>query len=123
VSVFSSQEWLQNRLHPGEVWDTLFTSVKNWEVRVIRSLKTVFERYVDGLSRRDLFRRGSVLAAAPAFFGRPASAAPAAPGTRANYSLPPENIYQSFGVRPLINCRGLDRNQRIASSCRKFGRQ
>jgi D-glucosaminate-6-phosphate ammonia-lyase len=73
---------------------------------VIRSLKTVFEQYVGGLSRRDLFRRGSVLAAAPAFFGRPASAAPAAPGTAGKLQLASGNIYQSFGVRPLINCRG-----------------
>ena len=73
---------------------------------MIRSLKTVFEQYVGGLSRRDLFRRGSVLAAAPAFFGRPASAAPAAAGTAGKLQLASGNIYQSFGVRPLINCRG-----------------
>ncbi len=72
---------------------------------MIRSVKKVFEQYVGGLNRRDLFRRGSVLAAAPAFFGRPASAAPAA-GTAGKLQLAPGNIYQSFGVRPLINCRG-----------------
>ena len=69
-------------------------------------MKKVFEQCVDGLSRRDLFRRGSVLAAAPAFFGRPAAAAPAAPVAAGKLQLAPGNIYQSFGVRPLINCRG-----------------
>jgi len=69
-------------------------------------MKKVFERCVDGLSRRDLFWRGSVLAAAPAFFARPAAAAPAAPVAAGKLQLAPGNIYQSFGVRPLINCRG-----------------
>jgi len=75
-------------------------------VIVIRTLKKAVGQYVDGLSRRDLFRRGSVLAAAPALVGRPASAAPAAAGTAGKLQLAPGNIYQSFGVRPVINCRG-----------------
>ena len=70
---------------------------------MIRSVKKAFEQYVGGLSRRDLFRRGSVLAAAPAFFGRSASAAPVTAG---KLQLAPANIYPSFGVRPVINCRG-----------------
>lgn len=70
---------------------------------MIRSVKKALEQYVGGLSRRDLFRRGSVLAAAPAFFGRSASAAPVTAG---KLQLAPANIYPSFGVRPVINCRG-----------------
>jgi hypothetical protein len=46
---------------------------------MLNSMKRTFEQYVGRLSRRDLFRRGSVLAAALAFFGRSAEAAPAAP--------------------------------------------
>lgn len=50
-----------------------------------------------GFSRRDLFRRGGVLAAAPALLrGASTSAEPATAPT----------IYESIGVRPIINCRG-----------------
>jgi hypothetical protein len=55
-------------------------------------MKKVFEQCVDGLSRRDLFRRGSVLAAAPALFARPAAAAPAAPVAAGKLQLAPGNI-------------------------------
>lgn len=59
-----------------------------------------------GATRRDLLRRGSLLAAAPALFeGRAAEAAPA-PTAAGKLQLAPDNIYQSIGVRPLINCRG-----------------
>ena len=74
---------------------------------MVRSVRQVVGQYLGGLSRRDLFRRGSILAAAPAFFARPeaARAAPA-PLSAGKLQLTPDNIYQSIGVRPLINCRG-----------------
>jgi L-seryl-tRNA(Ser) seleniumtransferase len=50
------------------------------------------------ISRRDVFRRGGLLAAVPALFrGRAAAAG--------GFRIGPD-IYQSIGVRPLINCRG-----------------
>src|SRR5882757_9483936 len=54
-------------------------------------------------SRRELFRRGGIAAAVSAFL-RPklATATPAAVG---KLQIGPD-IYQSIGVRPLINCRG-----------------
>ena len=54
---------------------------------------------------RDLFRSGGMLAAAQALLGgsRPANAA--APAMAGKLRLGPD-IYQSIGVRPLINCRG-----------------
>jgi L-seryl-tRNA(Ser) seleniumtransferase len=58
------------------------------------------------LSRRDLFRKGSLLAAAPAFFGKPAAAAPAAVASAGKLALAPADIYKSIAVRPVINCRG-----------------
>ena len=74
---------------------------------MVRSVKQTLGQYLGGLSRRDLFRRSSMLAAAPAFFSRPeaAQAAPA-PASAGKLQLAAENIYQSIGVRPLINCRG-----------------
>src|SRR5258708_8934653 len=53
----------------------------------------------NGVSRRDLFRQGGLLAAAQAFGGsvRQAVAAP--------LDLGPD-MYRSIGVRPLINARG-----------------
>src|SRR5262245_11364435 len=53
------------------------------------------------LNRRDLFRRGSLLAL-PAFCRRSAEAAPAPP---AGLQVGPD-IYRSIGIKPLINCRG-----------------
>src|SRR5215472_17910172 len=53
------------------------------------------------LNRRDLFRRGGLLAG-PAFLRlRPAAAAPVAVGLQVG-----PDIYRSIGIRPLINCRG-----------------
>src|ERR1051326_7046729 len=52
-----------------------------------------------GFSRRDLFRRGGLLAAAQALGGR-AKNALAAP-----LDFGP-NLYRSIGVRPIINARG-----------------
>ena len=53
------------------------------------------------LNRREIFRRGGLLAL-PAFWQRrPAVAAPPAPGLQIG-----PDIYRSIGIRPLINCRG-----------------
>ena len=69
---------------------------------MLHSIKSSFERYLGQLSRRELFRRGGLIAAAPAFLrGQRAAAAPASGGLRVG-----PDIYQSIGVRPLINCRG-----------------
>jgi len=65
----------------------------------------MFESVKNMWSRRDLFRRGSVLAAA-AVAGRPAAASPAAPASAGKLALAPSDIYKSVGVRPIINCRG-----------------
>jgi L-seryl-tRNA(Ser) seleniumtransferase len=62
------------------------------------SMKSVF-------GRRDLFKRGGLLAAAQAFFSGSAPAAAATPPTAGRLQLGP-GIYKSIGVRPLINCRG-----------------
>ena len=53
------------------------------------------------LTRRDLFRTGGLLSAPAWLAGSAAAQAPATGGL----ALGP-NIYQSIGVRPLINCRG-----------------
>src|SRR5450631_584202 len=57
-------------------------------------------RKIDGLSRRDLFRSGSTLGALLAGTGITASRASAGPLT-----IGPD-IYQSIGVRPIINAKG-----------------
>ena len=62
----------------------------------------ISEKYLRGFSRRDLFRRGGLLAAGASL---PWSTAAAAPNTAGSLSLGPD-IYQSIGIRPLINCRG-----------------
>src|SRR5688572_14458776 len=71
---------------------------------MFQSMKDAFGRYLEGFSRRELFRSGGMAAAASAFLGgsRSASATPAAVG---KLQIGPQ-IYQSIGVRPLINCRG-----------------
>ena len=69
---------------------------------MLQSMKDAVAQYVGGLSRRELFLRGGMLAAAPALFrGSEAAAAPASGGLRVG-----PDVYQSIGVRPLINCRG-----------------
>ena len=50
--------------------------------------------YLRNLSRRELFRRSGALSV-PGLLGGAAAAQSAAP-----------DVYQSIGVRPLINCRG-----------------
>ena len=66
------------------------------------SFPSLFDRCLHIVSRRDLFRAGSLLTL-PAWL-RSAKAAPPAsvsPGLRVG----PE-IYESVGIRPIINCRG-----------------
>src|SRR5689334_10426731 len=63
-------------------------------------MRTRILETLNGLNRRDLFRRGGALAAlAGVTRGIPAPAAPA------TLNIGPD-IYQSIGVRPLINCKG-----------------
>ena len=57
------------------------------------------------LSRRDLVRRGGLTAAVAALAGKPEPASAAVPLTAGKLQIGPD-IYQSIGVRPLINCRG-----------------
>jgi len=67
-----------------------------------KSFANLLERCA-GLSRRDLFRTGGVLAL-PAWL-RNGKAAPAATSVSPGLKLGP-NIYESVGIRPIINCRG-----------------
>jgi uncharacterized pyridoxal phosphate-dependent enzyme len=64
-------------------------------------MKNFFSPFT-GLNRRDLFRRGSLLAV-PAFWRKPS--ADAAPSPAAGLQVGPD-IYRSIGIRPVINCRG-----------------
>lgn len=66
----------------------------------------VMKKLAGNLSRRDLFRRGGLLSAAPALLSAPRPAAAAAPATAGKLQLSADSAYQSIGVRPLINCRG-----------------
>jgi uncharacterized pyridoxal phosphate-dependent enzyme len=68
-------------------------------------VKNRFYPQAGRLSRRKLLGHGALLAATPAFLGgpRPASAAPPLAVGKLQIS---SGIYQSIGVRPLINCRG-----------------
>src|SRR6058998_3833230 len=58
-------------------------------------------RFIEKLSRRELFRRSGLLALPGLLQGRLAAAAGGSEGLQAG-----QNIYQSIGVRPLINARG-----------------
>src|SRR5579864_6005589 len=58
----------------------------------------LFEKF-SGMNRRELFRRGGALAALGAARGGGVAAAPATLEIG-------RSIYQSIGVRPLINCKG-----------------
>ena len=73
---------------------------------MLNSMKNIFAEYMNSLSRRDLLRRGGLLAAAPALFQASEAAAALPPMTVGNLRIDPDNIYQSIGVRPFINCRG-----------------
>ncbi|MBV8820262.1 MAG: Cys/Met metabolism pyridoxal-phosphate-dependent protein, partial [Acidobacteriaceae bacterium] len=68
---------------------------------MIRSFAESAVHYFKGLSRRDLFRTGSMLAAAPGFLRAATSSA-----SVGKLQLAPADIYKSIGVRPIINCRG-----------------
>jgi uncharacterized pyridoxal phosphate-dependent enzyme len=79
---------------------------------MLQTFKTQWKRGAEILSRRELFRRSALLALPAIVGGRTAAAAPAAApaaprehvendGLRAG-----NDIYQSIGVRPLINARG-----------------
>ena len=82
-----------------------------------RSLIQSFKRTAAGLTRRDFFRTGSLVAMPALLLGKramaaePAVAAPG-PATAASVPLAPgglqigPNLYQSIGVRPFINCTG-----------------
>src|SRR3954447_17443491 len=71
---------------------------------MLDSVKGVFGSRWAGLSRRELFRRGGLLGGVPAFLGM-SRAAQASPASAGKLQLGPD-LYQSIGVRPLINCRG-----------------
>src|SRR5690349_23808165 len=75
-----------------------------WQRRhhMLDAVKSLLERCAGGFSRRDLFRRGGLLAVPGLLAGSRSSAAPATAGA---LHVGPD-IYQSIGVRPLINCRG-----------------
>lgn len=62
-------------------------------------LSNLFERYLGNVSRRDLFRTGGLLAL-PAWLGK-VKAASVSPGLKVG-----PDIYESVGIRPIINCRG-----------------
>ena len=72
---------------------------------MFHSMKDVFDQYLKGLSRRELFQRGGLLSALPAFLGASRAASAASPATAGKLQLGPD-VYKSIGVRPLINCRG-----------------
>jgi D-glucosaminate-6-phosphate ammonia-lyase len=56
---------------------------------------------LSGLSRRDLFRNGGIAGLVGLLPWQKAAAAPATAGTQIG-----PNIYESIGVKPIINCRG-----------------
>jgi L-seryl-tRNA(Ser) seleniumtransferase len=56
--------------------------------------------------RRDLFRTGGMLTAFGLLGGRASSAQPMADG--GNGGPPTTNIYEAIGVKPVINCRGVN---------------
>src|ERR1700682_4676230 len=74
---------------------------------MLPSLRTQWKRGADTLSRRELFRRSALLTLPALFRGHTAAAATAAAGPEAAEGLRVgQDIYQSIGVRPLINARG-----------------
>jgi uncharacterized pyridoxal phosphate-dependent enzyme len=74
---------------------------------MLQSLKNQWKRGAETLSRRELFRRSALLTL-PALFRADtvAAATPAAPAAAAEGLRAGPDIYQSIGVRPLINARG-----------------
>ena len=74
---------------------------------MLQSFKTQWKRGAETLSRRELFRRSALLTLPALFRGSTAAAAlPAAAPAAADGLRVGETIYQSIGVRPLINARG-----------------
>ena len=69
------------------------------------AMKNGMDRYLGAFSRRHLMRQGGLAAAVAAFAGKPKPASAAAPLTAGKLQIGPD-IYQSIGVRPIINCRG-----------------
>ena len=72
---------------------------------MFKSLKDSLAGRLGSISRRELFSSGSLLGLGGLLPWRRARAAAAAAPSAAGLQLGP-NIYQSIGVRPLINCRG-----------------
>jgi uncharacterized pyridoxal phosphate-dependent enzyme len=74
---------------------------------MLPSFKSRWKRGADTLSRRELFRRSALLTLPALFRGNPAAAATATAAPAAAEGLRVgQDIYQSIGVRPLINARG-----------------
>ena len=74
---------------------------------MLQSLKSQWKRGAHSLSRRELFRRSALLTLPALFRGNTASAATAAEAPAAADGLRVgRDIYQSIGVRPVINARG-----------------
>jgi len=69
---------------------------------MLNSLLNFFDRYAGNVNRRDLFRKAGLLTA-PALLSRRAGAAASSisPGLHVG-----PNIFQSIGVKPIVNCRG-----------------
>ena len=68
------------------------------------SLLAFLNRSISGLTRREVLRTGGALTATP-FVLRGAFASTDA-RAKTSSSRPPSSIYESIGVRPIINCRG-----------------
>jgi D-glucosaminate-6-phosphate ammonia-lyase len=88
-------------MHQGPDHVSIGTGIGSGGARMLHALKNSLERGWGSLSRRELFLKGSWLGL-PALLRR---ASPAAPATSGELRIGPE-IYQSIGVRPIINCRG-----------------
>jgi uncharacterized pyridoxal phosphate-dependent enzyme len=74
---------------------------------MMQSFKTQWKRGAETLSRRELFRRSGLLTLPLLFRGNRAGAAlPAALPSAADGLRVGQDIYQSIGIRPLINARG-----------------
>jgi L-seryl-tRNA(Ser) seleniumtransferase len=74
---------------------------------MLQAFKTQWKRGADTLSRRELFRRSALLTLPALFRGTTAAAeGPAAAPAAAEGLRVGQDIYQSIGVRPLINARG-----------------
>jgi L-seryl-tRNA(Ser) seleniumtransferase len=74
---------------------------------MLQSFKPQWKRGAETLSRRELFRRSALLTMPALFRGTTAAAAtPDAAAAAADGLRVGQDIYQSIGVRPLINARG-----------------